>query len=768
MADRSGAALAVRGGARRPYGWLVFLGGGLLLVTLHQLVPAGAARDVIYVGVGVLGTVGVLVGIRLHQPQRRRAWFALAASQLAWVLADLVGTVQDAVAPTDAFPTAADVLYLAGYPLLGLCLFLLTKGRRPRRDVEGALDSLTVAVGLYLLCWVLLARPTLDESADSWLAAAVAAAYPLLDITIIAMLVALIITPGTHTAALRMIVIAIGLVIIADTAATALGLLSLGSTGPIDFIWLLSYLLIGAAALHPSMRTLSAVAPPGRPVFSRRRQISTAAAVLVAPGTLAVQHLLDVPPDIWAVVIASVVMFLLVVARMNVAIHQIGTADRRRDEAQAELAHQAAHDSLTGLPNRAQSLELLEGTLSRAQRSGAMIGLLFVDLDGFKAVNDTFGHSAGDDVLRTVGRRMQTVVRGGDVVGRLGGDEFVVLLEPVVDEESAVAVGERLIAEVSAPIRLSNGEDVTVGASVGVAISQDARTDADALLVEADTAAYRAKNRGRGRTEVFDAGLRRELQTRVDLEKGLRSALWQNQLQLRFQPVMDLTTRRPLGWEAVLHWSRPGVGVVAVPDFRPVAETTDLIFDLDAWALRRAALQIAEWEAAGFGGVRLSVRVSVRHLGRSRVLDDVRTALQASGTPAQQLMVQVSDLQLVDDPVVLDNLAQLRAGGTGISLDDFGAGHSSVRRLARLPIDAVKLDGTLLDHSSKAAEGLLELMVRGVQNFGLMTAVKGVRTEEDVDLLRRLGCGLGQGELFGGLVTDSEVLRQLAEAAVHS
>jgi len=757
-----------RGGWLPSRGWLVLLGLGVVVVGTHQLLPEGLARDVVYVVAGLLGVLGVLVGVWLHRPQRPRAWQALAASQLLWVVADVVGTVQEVVAPTDAFPTAADGLYLAGYPLLGLSLFLLLRGRRPRRDVEGVLDSLTVAVGLYLLCWVLLARPTLDQAADSWWSAAVAAAYPVLDVTIIAILVALIITPGTHTHALRLLVTAILLVIIADTAATALGLLALGSTDPIDFVWLLSYLLIGAAVLHPSVRTLSVATPPGAPAFSRRRQISTAAAVLVAPGTLAVQHLLDLPLDVWAVVLASVVMFLLVVARMNVAIHQIVTADRRSEAAQAELAHQAAHDSLTGLPNRAQSLELLSGTLSRAQRSGAMIGLLFVDLDGFKAVNDTFGHAAGDQVLRTVAQRMTTVVRGGDVVGRLGGDEFVLLLEPVIDEESAVAVGERLIEVVSAPILLASGQDVTVGASVGVAVSQDAQTDPDALLVEADTAAYRAKTRGRGRIEVFGAGLRRELQTRVELERGLRTALWQDQLELRFRAVTDVATRQQVGWEAVLHWNRPGVGLIPVPVFRPVADTTGLIFDLDAWALRRVAQRIAEWEAAGFGAVQIGLRVSVRHVARSRILDDVRTALAESHVPAGQLTVQISDTGVVDDPLVLDHLAQLRRDGTKVSLDDFGVGHSSVRRLKLLPLDVVKLDGSLLADGSATSAGVLELMVRGVRTFGLLAVVKGVRTEEDLELVRRAGSELAQGELFGGLVDDAEVLRQLARQTVPS
>jgi len=223
-----------------------------------------------------------------------------------------------------------------------------------------------------------------------------------------------------------------------------------------------------------------------------------------------------------------------------------------------------------------------------------------------------------------------------------------------------------------------------------------------------------------------------------------------------------------VGWEAVLHWNRPGVGLIPVPVFRPVAETTGLIFDLDAWALRRVAQRIAEWEAAGFGAVQIGLRVSVRHVARSRILDDVRTALAESHVPAGQLTVQISDTGVVDDPLVLDHLAQLRRDGTKVSLDDFGVGHSSVRRLKLLPLDVVKLDGSLLADGSATSAGVLELMVRGVRTFGLLAVVKGVRTEEDLELVRRAGSELAQGELFGGLVDDSEVLRQLARQTVPS
>ena len=222
--------------------------------------------------------------------------------------------------------------------------------------------------------------------------------------------------------------------------------------------------------------------------FTRGRLAALGLATLVAPGTLAVQWLTGVRIDVWAIVTGSVVMFLLVVARMNVAIEQIVAANRDRARLQDDLAYQAAHDSLTELPNRAQALRMIDGALSRARRTSAIVGLLFVDLDGFKAVNDNFGHRAGDDVLRCIAQRLQASIRGGDTVARLGGDEFIVLLEPLDTQSSAVEIAERLVIAASEPIRPPTGAKVRVGASVGVAISHDGGHDAEHLLHEADVA----------------------------------------------------------------------------------------------------------------------------------------------------------------------------------------------------------------------------------------------------------------------------------------
>ena len=256
-----------------------------------------------------------------------------------------------------------------------------------------------------MLSWVLLARPTIVTYLSSPAAAAVAVSYPIADIVLAGLLIRLITTPGGRTWSFRLLVAALVLLIAADTASSSLRLLTYDSTDPIDIGWLLSYLAWGAAALHPSMVSLSATAPDRpRPPSRRRRLAALTVAVLVAPAVLAVETLLGVEPSVWAVVFGSVAVFALVMARMNLSIVQIQAANAERAAAQAELSHQAAHDSLTGLANRAQAMRLITAALSRAQRSGAVIGLLFIDLDGFKQVNDTLGHRAGDEVLRRCGR----------------------------------------------------------------------------------------------------------------------------------------------------------------------------------------------------------------------------------------------------------------------------------------------------------------------------------------------------------------------------
>lgn len=439
-------------------------------------------------------------------------------------------------------------------------------------------------------------------------------------------------------------------------------------------------------------------------------------------------------------------------AVVHASVRQIVSSVRQREELQSALAHQAAHDPLTELPNRAQALLLTAAALSRGRRAGTMTGLLFVDLDGFKSVNDTHGHAAGDDVLREVAGRLSAAVRAGDVVCRLGGDEFVVLVEAVEDERALVELAERLIAATSEPIRLAR-HTVRVGASVGVAVSRDADTDADVLFVSADTAAYRAKRHGRGRAEVFDEVLRGQLAERAELEAAIRVGLAGGEMQLYYQPVVDVTSDRVTGYEALVRWQRPGHGLVPPDEFIPAAEESQLICELDRWVLHEATRQLAEWRRdAGLADEvpepTIAVNVSGRHLADRRVVQDVTDALAASGLPAHLLVLEVTETVLVADPSAMENLVTLRALGAAVAIDDFGTGYTSIGQLGHMPVDTLKIDRSFIGSNEPGHGELVSLMIRAAHTFGLTVVAEGVEEPAQLARLRTEACDQAQGYLL--------------------
>ncbi len=446
------------------------------------------------------------------------------------------------------------------------------------------------------------------------------------------------------------------------------------------------------------------------------------------------------------------------------SVQQLVRAVQQRDELQTELAHQAAHDPLTGLPNRAAALRSLAHALHRAGPDGAT-GLLFVDLDGFKAVNDTAGHAAGDEVLREVSQRLRVCVRDGDVVGRLGGDEFVVLVRDVTDEASLVDLGERVVAAVRRPLEVraehgtvAAGRAVRIGASVGVAVARGGGEGAEALLAEADSAVYRAKSRGRGRVEVFDDALRAELAACSDLQSALRDGLRRGELTLHYQPVVDLADGSLAGYEALARWDRPGVGPVRPDVFVSAAETSSLVCDLGRWVLHEATAQLARWRterprawpAAGGGPEpTVAVNVSGRHLADPRLLEDVADALAASGLPPHLLVLEITETVLVDDPSATVRLQQLRATGVAVAIDDFGTGYTSIGQLPTTPADTLKIDRSFVASDDPGRRGLVVLTVQAAHTFGLRVVAEGVEEPEQLRWLREQGCDTAQGYLLG-------------------
>jgi diguanylate cyclase (GGDEF)-like protein/PAS domain S-box-containing protein len=446
--------------------------------------------------------------------------------------------------------------------------------------------------------------------------------------------------------------------------------------------------------------------------------------------------------------------------RMILNLHDI-TTPRGLEEL---LRHQATHDHLTGLWNRAAFHELVSTSCARSARHGSTMGVLFVDLDGFKQVNDPHGHAVGDQVLTMTAGRLLDAVRAGDLVARIGGDEFVVIAEQSDDAAATVRLGERLVEELAAPITIRSIA-TRIGASVGIAFAVDGEVDPDGLLRDADLATYRAKLRGRGRVEPFDEELRRELAARVEVERALRRAIDAGELELHFQPVVS-PDGTASSVEALVRWHHPDGRMVPPDDFIPVAEGSDLIIDLDRWVLGEACRQLAAWaDDPTLGALTVSVNLSGRHLLNLTVVDDVRRTLAETGADPASLVLEITETVILTDlPVVVEHLRRIRALGVRIAIDDFGTGYTSLTHLRSLPVDVVKIDRSMIVAELPSDTHVLKLLVDTVHALGLGLVAEGVETDAQLERLESLGCERVQGFLFSRAV-PAGALRDAVRAA---
>ena len=418
-----------------------------------------------------------------------------------------------------------------------------------------------------------------------------------------------------------------------------------------------------------------------------------------------------------------------------------------------ELRHQAFHDSLTGLANRALFADRLEHALSRHGRTAGTLAVLIVDLDDFKAVNDSLGHGVGDRLLDEAAQRLLSIVRSSDTVERLGGDEFALLLEDPTGDQVPAQVAARIVETFREPILLG-GQALALSASVGVAFSVPEITSVDELIRDADVAMYAAKAEGKNRFVIFEPGMHVAIQKRLELKNGLQEAVTSgNQMELYYQPLVDLRTREVVGLEALLRWNHPRLGLVSPLEFLPLAEESGLIVPLGRWILNQAASQMARWQQSHVGdeSLTMSVNVSGRQLDEPDFVEDVRLALADTGLDPASLVLEITESVLMrDTDTVVRRLHELKSLGVGLAIDDFGTGYSSLGYLKSFPVDILKVDRSFVsDISCKSRDAsLAETVVRMGATLDLRTVAEGVELEAQADQLEALGCNVGQGFLF--------------------
>ncbi len=438
---------------------------------------------------------------------------------------------------------------------------------------------------------------------------------------------------------------------------------------------------------------------------------------------------------------------------------QLATHLEEREDDQRRMSYLARFDPLTGLINRFMFSDRLQGAIARARREGGLVSLMFLDLDEFKAVNDHYGHTTGDELLQQVSERLKEAVRESDTVARIGGDEFTIVLEGSQRVEDAGHVATKILRALEVPYEIA-GRTLHITASIGIALYPIDGEDADGLLRDADIAMYSAKSAGRNTYQYFTPELREQTSERLFLIDGLRRALDSGrELNLLYQPYVDMATGSVLGVEALARWNHPQLGLVYPNRFVPVAEETDLIIPMGEWVLHEACRQLKEWHDEGVPEISVSVNVSSRQLRRGNLVESVEAAVHAAGLDPKFLEIELTEGTLGDDTeLARRTLERLRNLGVNVSIDDFGTGYSSLSYLQHFPIDKLKIDKSFVNEVSDTTSSALPAAIIGLaKSLGLDVIAEGVETAEQMRQLAELGCYKMQGFLFSRPLSATDV-----------
>ncbi|MFL6139985.1 MAG: putative bifunctional diguanylate cyclase/phosphodiesterase [Frankiaceae bacterium] len=741
-----------------------FLAGSLLL-------PAGslglkALDHGLLLAGGCVAVLACWRVVRSTEGRDRRAWVLLATSLSCWLAGTFDYAVRDfLVSPSQLGAIDGEACYLLAV-LLAFAAFprftrepaaFSTWGRR-------MLDALTVVSAASFVTWDVALRVILRHHAPE-LAWWTAFLYPLGDLVLVSFSVLVAAAaPARRRVSLTLLACAIAAFALSDTGVATLRSMHRYHDGALtDVGWMVGCLLGAAAAScfntvrgEPSRRIARARA--WRAAFLPYALVVPAASVMLADA------LLGRAPDAGSMVLGAIVLAFVLARQVLTIVENMRLVEQLTGR-EAELRRQASEDTLTGLANRRLFGERLEQALR--ERPPDEVAVLFVDIDDFKVVNDTLGHRTGDELLVKVGNRLVACVRGGDLPARLGGDEFAVLLT-TGGLAAARAVASRLTKAMHQPVVCGN-LPVFVRASLGIAVGTDAsERTSQQLLERADMAMYAAKDAGKARVAVFEPAMRERMLDRATVQTDLTRALGKGELAVHYQPIVELSTGRIIGAEALLRWHHPKRGLVPPSVFIPLAEESGLIAPISRWVLRQACQEAASWQhGSPFGGYSVNVNVSAGQLVGSDVLDEVSGVLAETGLPGRLLTLEITESMLMaDERAVVAQLTQLKTLGIRIAIDDFGTGFSGLSYIDRLPVDTLKVDKAFVKRLGEptgrpplagAIVGLAELL-------SLDVVAEGIETAAQLAALVELGCRHGQGFHFSRPV-PAEALRELLATA---
>jgi diguanylate cyclase (GGDEF)-like protein len=716
-----------------------------------MLTPSTTVGNTFYFIAATQLALCVVVGFFAHRPDPR-TWLVILGVSLFTVAGQ---TLADNSLPADTLRIVSESFFLAVQVLLASALLLVTLRRNGTAILNSLGDALVVALGAWLLIWVGLLQPSLNIAGEPTVISVLRGITLATSTIVLFLLISLLFSEANRTPSIWLLFGAISLSLLGDFlfAFDKSGHASI-SDRFLNAPYVISLFLASATFLHPSVRSLThrSTTRLRQPLLGRL--VLTTTALVVPLITIA---LFD-PRNQVDRVIRAISLFVLAASVTARVIQAVRTNART----QAVLVKTAQTDALTLLPNRSLMLKHIEEAVDNAWRTGRVPAVHFIDVDRFKNINDSLGHSAGDDVLVAVAQRLTNAVPTSAIVGRISGDEFVVLEPDSVSDIEAMKTAERILECFREPLALRQG-DVFVSASIGVACSPATDSPSpEELLRHADAAMYRAKDAGRNCIALFDASMLERATQRLTLETALYRALERQELTLVYQPIIDLQLGDVLGFEALMRWEREDGSTSSPAQFIPIAEETGIIVPIGAWALIEALTHLRTWIDAGIcpETASMSVNVSPRQLHDPQFVSVVSEALSRTRVQPQQLWLEMTESIMITEPEqALAALRRLNTLGVRIAIDDFGTGYSSLSLLQSFPIQRLKIDRSFISGIADdvSARSLVKTILAMSDALGLDTVAEGVETARQLEALIELHCAKAQGYLISHPVAPEQM-----------